>query len=58
MTYKVDTNHDLVYFEIDHPPSISLGELKGIFTLIGLDGRVVGAVPSELADGGRTQRIA
>jgi hypothetical protein len=47
--YKVDTHHDLVYFEIDDPGTVSLDELTQTFTSIGLVPRIVGQVPEGLA---------
>jgi len=55
--YKVDTYHDLVYFEIDAPQSVSLRRLNDIFTCIGLEPRIVGQVPEGLAREGDTHRI-
>lgn len=47
--YKVDTHHDLVYFEIDDPSSVSLSQLNETFTNIGLNPRIVGQMPEGLA---------
>jgi len=47
--YKIDTHHDLVYFEIDDPSLVSLDELTATFTSIGLTPRIVGQVPEGLA---------
>jgi len=47
--YKVDTHHDLVYFELNEPLSMSLQQLMEVFTNIGLAPRLVGQVPEELA---------
>ena len=43
--YKVDTHHDLVYFEIAEAGMVSLDELTETFTSIGLAPRIVGQVP-------------
>lgn len=47
--YKIDTHHDLVYFEVDDPATTTLRELTGIFDEIGLTPRLVGQIPAELA---------
>jgi len=46
--YKVDTHHDLVYFELDRPATVTLQELTEVFTNIGLEPRFVGQLPEEL----------
>lgn len=48
--YKIDTHHDLVYFEIDDAASTTLRELTGIFEDIGLTPRIVGQIPAELTN--------
>jgi hypothetical protein len=45
--YKVDSNHDIIYFEFEHP-TVSVQELKGIFAKLGLDAKFVGTIPPEL----------
>lgn len=47
--YKVDTHHDLVYFEIDKPTSLTLRDITSFFEDIGLAPRLVGQIPPELA---------
>lgn len=47
--YKVDTNHELVYFEIDDPTGITLDQLTENFTAVGLAPRIVGQLPEGLA---------
>ena len=47
--YKVDTHHDLVYFEIEDPSLISRDQLTETFTSIGLAPRIVGQLPEGLA---------
>ncbi|GEP41294.1 hypothetical protein [Brevifollis gellanilyticus] len=47
--YKVDTNHELVYFEIDDPAGITLDQLTENFTAVGLAPRIVGQLPEGLA---------
>ena len=48
--YKVDTRHDLVYFEIDRPCDISQEEIHQIFEAIELQPRFVGQIPAELVN--------
>ena len=47
LRYKVDSNHDIVYLDFDEP-TLRIQEIRAIFRKIGLDPRVVGAVPEEL----------
>ena len=47
--YKIDTHHDLVYFEIDVGTDVSLRQLTAVFTDIGLIPRIVGQPPDGLA---------
>ncbi len=49
LRYKVDSNHDIVYFEAD-APTFSVEELKTIFRNIGLNPRIVGTPPQELSN--------
>jgi len=46
--YKIDSKHDLVYFEVDDPREVSLQDFHAIFTNIGLVPRFVGQLPEEL----------
>lgn len=55
--YKVDLNHDLVYFEVDRAEDITQRQLTGIFEAIGLQPRFVGQVPAEIAIGSDTTRL-
>ncbi len=43
--YKVDTHHDLVYFEINERGKVTLEELIETFTNVGLAPRIVGQMP-------------
>ncbi len=56
--YKVDLNHDLVYFEIDRPESVTQRGLTRLFEYIGLEPRFVGQVPIEIEMGSDTSRLA
>ena len=55
--YKVDSNHDLVYLELEEP-TITLREIRAIFRKIGFEPRFVGAVPSELRPKTETQLLS
>jgi hypothetical protein len=57
LRYKVDSNHDLVYLELDDEPTISFREIRAIFRRLGLDPRFIGAVPSELRPRSKTQPL-
>jgi hypothetical protein len=54
--YKVDSTHDIVYMEFEDP-SITLTEVKGIFSKLGLTAKIVGSVPAELTPKKKTQPI-
>ena len=54
--YKVDRNHDLVYFDFEEA-AITLRELRAIFRKIGLEPRFIGAVPDELRDRSKTEPL-
>ena len=47
--YKIDTHHDLVYFEVDAGSEVTLRQLTTVFTDIGLIPRIVGQPPDGLA---------
>ncbi len=55
--YKIDTRHDLVYFEIDDPRDVSMKQLHSLFTDIGLTPRFVGQIPETLRASDETTRI-
>ncbi|MBV9007724.1 MAG: hypothetical protein JO354_00950 [Verrucomicrobia bacterium] len=56
LRYKVDRNHDLVYFELEEAV-LTLRELRAMFRKIGLEPRFIGAVPEELRDKSKTERL-
>ena len=56
LRYKVDRNHNLVYFEFDQP-TITLREIRAIFRKLSLDPRFIGAVPGELRPKTKTQPL-
>ena len=47
LRYKIDRNHDIVYFEVDQP-KCNVQEILGAFRQLGLKAHVVGGVPPEL----------
>lgn len=55
--YKVDTRHDLVYFEIDKPGDINQMEINQIFDAVDLSPRFVGQIPEELRTGMTTKLV-
>jgi hypothetical protein len=57
LRYKVDSNHDLVYLELEEP-TITFREIRAIFRKIGFEPRFVGAVPSELRPKTKTQLLS
>jgi hypothetical protein len=57
LRYKVDTSHDLVYLEFDEP-TINVSEIRAIFIKLGLDPRLIGAIPSELRPKSKTQPLS
>ncbi len=56
LRYKIDSNHDLVYLEMDEPV-ITLREIRAIFRKLELDPRFVGAVSPELRPKSKTQLL-
>lgn len=57
LRYKVDSNHDLVYLELDEP-TISVREIRAIFLKLGLDPRFIGAIPPELRPRTKTEPLS
>ena len=56
--YKVDRNHDMVYFDFDEP-TMNLRQIARLFEDIGLAPRFVGVTPPELeGPSPRTERIS
>jgi hypothetical protein len=56
LRYKVDSNHDIVYLDFDEP-TLSIQQIRAVFRKIGLEPRIVGAIPPELNPKSKTQRI-
>ncbi len=54
--YKVDSEHDMVYFEFLEP-TMTLREIRRTFTDLGLEPRFVGIIPDEFSERTKTQRI-
>lgn len=57
LRYKVDSNHDIVYFEYDEPVH-TLDQILGFFQKLGLDAKVVGAAPPEIKSRSKTQALS
>jgi hypothetical protein len=55
--YKVDSNHDLVYLELEEPV-ITLREIRAMFRKLDLEPRFVGAVSPELRPKTKTQLLS
>lgn len=56
LRYKVDSNHDIVYLDLDEP-TITFREIRAIFKNLGLDPRFIGAIPPELRPKTKTQPL-
>lgn len=56
LRYKVDSNHDLVYIELDKP-TLNVREIRAIFLKLGLDARFIGAIPPELRPKSKTEPL-
>ncbi len=56
LRYKVDSNHDLVYLEMEEP-IVSFREIRATFRKLGLDPRFIGSIPSELRPKIKTQPL-
>jgi hypothetical protein len=56
LRYKVDSDHDIVYLELEEP-TITFREVRAIFKKLGLDPRFIGAIPPELSPKTKTQPL-
>jgi hypothetical protein len=56
LRYKVDSNHDIVYMELEEP-TITFREIRAIFKKLDLDPRFIGAIPPELRPKTKTQLL-
>ena len=57
LRYKVDSNHDIVYLELEEP-TITVREIRAMFKKLGLDPRFIGAIPPELRPRTKTQLLS
>jgi hypothetical protein len=55
--YKIDTTHDLVYFEFDRP-TLSVRDIRAIFLKLGLEPLFIGVVPPELRPRTKTEPLS
>ena len=56
LRYKVDSNHDIVYLEMEEPIA-TFREIRASFRRLGLEPRFVGAIPPELRPKNKTQPL-
>jgi hypothetical protein len=56
LRYKVDSNKDLVYLELDKP-TLNGREIRAIFLRPGLDPRFIGAILPELRPKSKTELL-
>ena len=56
LRYKVDSNHDLVYLELDEP-TVTYRDIRAIFRKLGLEPRFVGDIPPALRPKAKTQPL-
>lgn len=57
LRYKVDSNHDLVYLEMEEP-IVTFREIRATFRKLGLDPRFIGAIPNELRPKIKTEPLS
>lgn len=56
LRYKIDSNHDIVYMEMDEP-LLTVHQIRAIFLKCSLEPRIVGAVDPELNQKSKTQPL-
>ena len=56
LRYKVDSNHDIVYLDFDEP-TLTVQEIRSMFRKLGLEPRIVGAIPADLNPKSKTQPL-
>ncbi|HSH39851.1 MAG TPA: hypothetical protein VK993_13835 [Chthoniobacterales bacterium] len=56
LRYKVDSNHDLVYLELDEP-TVTFRDIRAMFRKLGLEPRFVGDIPAELRPKAKTEPL-
>ena len=57
LRYKIDSNHDLVYLDLEEP-TVTFREIRSIFRKLDLDPRFVGVIPPELRPKTKTQLLS
>jgi len=57
LKFKVDANHDIVYFEFEDPDLATYSDLRRLFRASGLVPRLVGEKPDGLKDGTDTEKL-
>ncbi|MDQ6861315.1 MAG: hypothetical protein M3032_09185 [Verrucomicrobiota bacterium] len=55
--YKIDSNHDLVYLEMEEP-TVTFREIRSLFRKLGFEPRFVGTIPPELRAKTKTQPLS
>ena len=56
LRYKVDSNHDVVYLELD-APTVTFRDIRAMFRKLDLEPRFVGNIPAELRPKAKTQPL-
>ena len=56
LRYKVDSNHDIVYLDFEEA-TMTIQEIRSVFRKLGLEPRIVGAIPPELNPKSKTQPL-
>lgn len=56
LRYKIDSNHDIVYMEMDEP-LLSVQQIRAIFRKCHLEPRIVGTVDPDLNQKSKTQPL-
>lgn len=56
LRYKADANHDIVYLSFE-TPSMTVQDIRVVFRKLGLEPRIVGAIPPELQSRSKTQPL-
>lgn len=56
LRYKIDSNHDIVYMEMDEP-LLTIQHIRAIFRKCSLEPRIVGSVDAELNQKSKTQPL-
>lgn len=56
LRYKIDTNHDIVYMELDEP-ILTVQQIRAMFRKCNLEPRIVGTIDPELNQKNKTQPL-